>query len=303
MPQPMQFNDLVNLVNGTIVENSTQDVTATLVNQALLRILEYSDNHSINDDRISSNIARMASVLSQIETAKDDIEGNLQPGEPDTLKDLLDYLNNEVSQLNTAIAALSNGAPPPDPVPSGVICMWSGDGTVLPVGWALCDGSNGTPDLRGRFVVGYHSGNSSYDQPGNLSVLKYNGSGGTEIPGEIGGTPSNTLSKSNIPRHYHEAKGDGATINIGSSGSHSHSTNGARKVLTDNVSVKNPLDNKNSVVDYSSSTAVANAVSHSHSNSNFAGRVGHGGSDGLPSSPSSIENRPPYYTLAYIMKL
>ena len=39
-------------------------------------------------------------------------------------------------------------------VPYGVIVMWSGQSNEIPAGWALCDGANGTPDLRGRFVVG-----------------------------------------------------------------------------------------------------------------------------------------------------
>jgi hypothetical protein len=37
-------------------------------------------------------------------------------------------------------------------VPKGAIIMWSGN--ALPNGWALCDGQNGTPDLRGKFVRG-----------------------------------------------------------------------------------------------------------------------------------------------------
>jgi hypothetical protein len=37
-------------------------------------------------------------------------------------------------------------------VPPGGIILWSGG--VIPAGWALCDGSNGTPDLRDRFVIG-----------------------------------------------------------------------------------------------------------------------------------------------------
>ena len=36
----------------------------------------------------------------------------------------------------------------------GVISMWSGDLASLPAAWQLCDGTNGTPDLRDRFVVG-----------------------------------------------------------------------------------------------------------------------------------------------------
>ena len=39
-------------------------------------------------------------------------------------------------------------------VPNGVILMWSGSSTNIPDGWLLCDGSNGTPDLRGRFIIG-----------------------------------------------------------------------------------------------------------------------------------------------------
>lgn len=36
-------------------------------------------------------------------------------------------------------------------VPKGVICMWSG--STVPAGWYLCNGENGTPDLRDKFVM------------------------------------------------------------------------------------------------------------------------------------------------------
>lgn len=39
-------------------------------------------------------------------------------------------------------------------VPSGVIVMWSGSIVSVPTGWLLCDGTNGTPNLRDRFIVG-----------------------------------------------------------------------------------------------------------------------------------------------------
>lgn len=38
-------------------------------------------------------------------------------------------------------------------VPVGGIIMWSGTIATIPVGWALCDGTLGTPDLRDRFVI------------------------------------------------------------------------------------------------------------------------------------------------------
>ena len=39
-------------------------------------------------------------------------------------------------------------------VPSGAILMWSGNISAIPTGYVLCDGSNSTPDLRNRFVIG-----------------------------------------------------------------------------------------------------------------------------------------------------
>ena len=41
-----------------------------------------------------------------------------------------------------------------DIIPAGVILLWSGSIASVPSGWLLCDGTNGTPDLRDRFVVG-----------------------------------------------------------------------------------------------------------------------------------------------------
>jgi microcystin-dependent protein len=43
---------------------------------------------------------------------------------------------------------------PPTPLPSGAILLWSGSIGSIPVGYYLCNGSNGTPDLRDRFIVG-----------------------------------------------------------------------------------------------------------------------------------------------------
>ena len=52
------------------------------------------------------------------------------------------------TQIATTAFVLTNG------VPSGAILMWSGSVASIPSGWSLCDGTNSTPDLRNRFVVG-----------------------------------------------------------------------------------------------------------------------------------------------------
>jgi hypothetical protein len=39
-------------------------------------------------------------------------------------------------------------------IPAGLISIWSGATGAVPTGWYICDGTNGTPDLRNRFIVG-----------------------------------------------------------------------------------------------------------------------------------------------------
>jgi len=43
---------------------------------------------------------------------------------------------------------------PASSIPAGLIAMWHGLLANIPTGWNLCDGTNGTPDLRSKFVKG-----------------------------------------------------------------------------------------------------------------------------------------------------
>jgi hypothetical protein len=52
---------------------------------------------------------------------------------------------------NTTIATTAFVA---SSIPAGIITMWSGSIVSIPSGWYLCDGTNSTPDLRDRFIVG-----------------------------------------------------------------------------------------------------------------------------------------------------
>lgn len=49
----------------------------------------------------------------------------------------------------------------------GMILMWSGAIVDIPDGWALCDGSQGTPDLRNRFIFGAGGGSDPGDTGGS----------------------------------------------------------------------------------------------------------------------------------------
>ena len=65
---------------------------------------------------------------------------------------------------------------------TGMILLWYGDTSNIPGGWVLCDGSNSTPDLRDRFVIG---------------------AGNNFTAGNIGGNNSLTLTEANLPSHRH----------------------------------------------------------------------------------------------------
>lgn len=62
-------------------------------------------------------------------------------------------------------------------IPAGLICMWSGSSSNIPSGWALCNGSNNTPDLRDKFVLGagkdYSVGATSGEKKLLLLLRKY----------------------------------------------------------------------------------------------------------------------------------
>lgn len=67
------------------------------------------------------------------------------------LKDSSDVTIQTYDNLYGIIGATP---PPATPIPAGGIFLWSGSIGSIPAGYVLCNGSNGTPDLRDRFVVG-----------------------------------------------------------------------------------------------------------------------------------------------------
>ena len=74
---------------------------------------------------------------------------------------------------------------------TGMIILWSGAVDAIPSGFVLCDGNNNTPNLSGRFVVGYDASNSDYDV------------------NDTGGAENVTLTIAQIPNHKHTTSFDG----------------------------------------------------------------------------------------------
>jgi hypothetical protein len=78
-------------------------------------------------------------------------------------------------------------------LPAGIIAMWSGTLATIPSGWQLCDGTNGTPNLQGLFIVG--AGNVSPAATGGMGLLNPGGpSGDTSAGSGLGPSHNHTVS-------------------------------------------------------------------------------------------------------------
>lgn len=82
-----------------------------------------------------------------------------------------------------------------DVIPVGTVLLWSGDIQNVPSGYALCDGANGTPDLRGRFVVGQDP--RATDPNNQVWDSNYNNQGA------VGGEKDHQLVVNELPPHSH----------------------------------------------------------------------------------------------------
>jgi len=86
------------------------------------------------------------------------IGGNASVTGTTTLLDDL-ILNSSSGTSGQVVVSQGAGNPPVwgNAFVAGMIMMWSGTIATIPSGWALCNGSGGTPDLRNRFIIGAHS--------------------------------------------------------------------------------------------------------------------------------------------------
>ncbi len=164
-------------------------------------------------------------------------------------------------------------------LPKGLISMWSGKD--IPKGWVLCDGNNNTPDLSGRFIVGVDKNNPEY-QIGN-----------------IGGKKEVTLTSAEMPSHTHLDKGH--KHNIADPG-HTH-INGSFNSL-----VRFTGHNTTKGVDSSLGKDKKKEFDLRHSGEMKTNKTNISIVNGKANLESTggnqpHENRPPFFVLAYIMKL
>ncbi|MBS9423211.1 tail fiber protein [Photorhabdus caribbeanensis] len=178
--------------------------------------------------------------------------------------------------------------------PRGIIVMFSGDSA--PSGWAFCDGNNGTPDLRSRFVM---CGDSFYDKgysskaSGSFDEKTFFKST-TPITVSVNVMVQDTvLTESQIPSHKHIG---------GMSYWNSYGMNyGNASDTKTKYQINNPYDISDSPIWKNPSQGLNYYAYTSYT----GGGQGHN-HQATASSPEHYHNIdviPPYYLLAFIMKL
>ena len=160
----------------------------------------------------------------------------------------------------------------------GIIVMWSGAVNNIPAGWVLCNGQNGTPDLRDRFIIG---------------------AGSTYAVAAAAGSTTKTLTEANMPAHSHSGSttaGQGKHTHTITDPGHGHTVRGFDGDGFDGIlrQASNKARQKTAgAMNYSTTGISINSTNSDHTHTFTTDSKGSG---------TAFNIMPPYYALAYIMK-
>jgi microcystin-dependent protein len=242
------------------------------------------DNYYIRYDIPHTIVSGAARTLTDADRAQFRANAKvLRNDDDDTFNGTLTITENlNVSGTATATEFVGCGT-----IPLGGIIMWSG--SSVPTGWALCDGrvSGGmqTPDLRGRFIVGYNS-NTIAGTTTKSEFSQY-------AIGTLGGLEAVTLTGNQLPSHRHSIEPVSANATIETS-----------NTLGSTYARNNFLRQGNIDIDHGGqedTTRLVDTLGHTHSIT--ASAVASGIRTGLTGGNQPHENRPPFYALAFIMRV
>jgi hypothetical protein len=200
-----------------------------------------------------------------------------------------------------------------DEFPRGAIILWYGNSLNIPANWAICDGTNGTPDLRNKFVVGATADSSGNPASNIDGTLKTDGGSNTHqhsIP-QVQLTPAQvpsitaSLSINDHADHKHELP-----LFVGASAIRWHTSDGnnpfggASTTLTLDVVINSSSGSVQGTHALSNTQYPSSSKSHTGSvtiNQSASASALSGAS--ATNYVSTSNGVPPFKALYYIMKL
>lgn len=176
------------IADGSITSNKIAglSVTTDKITDGNITLAKMADNSVRTGNIIDANVttAKLAALsVDGTKIAAGSVDGTKIANNAVGI-DELDVSDGTAGQtLSTngaGVLSFSSGG-----IPVGVVVMWSGAIANIPTGWALCDGTNSTPDLRDRFVIGAGSSHA------------------VDATGGSTDTGAHTLTVAEIPAHSH----------------------------------------------------------------------------------------------------
>lgn len=170
-------------------------------------------------------------------------------------------------------------------LPAGLIVLWHGLLSAIPSGWALCDGTSGTPDLRSKFVKGAAAGQDPGATGGAATHTHDDHAALQHAGAAVDAHASHTHTYSQVPNHVHVQQAPTSATGSQDGLTRDTSTTGASAT---GISTANPTGGVAQGTTDGPSASLTHAVTQPN--------------DHAAQAHAAANHEPAYYAIAYIMK-
>lgn len=203
----------------------------------------------------------------------------------DIIKNEVNTIEQQIATLQAGQASLTTQIANFSAIPIGCIIMWSGTIASIPSGWRLCDGTNNTPNLRDKFVIGASTDSSAKAQTTITGVATQ--TGGSKDSGVVSHTHSASTTGST------SSDTDSWSAGIRTERAELYANGGITQQAYDGTMLRGTANDYNSNIN---AVTLAHTYTHSHTIT-VNTTINSTGDSGTNA------NLPPYYALAFIMKV
>ena len=150
---------IVILIIGLIIKEDTISKSVKIILCAIVSLVAYCALNIYTTEGFAGK--KKSSNMQKKQSKKQSIVDQISPQSVQSIVDQSSQqVVEQVSQLKILISSI---------IPSGSIIVWRNKDNITspvpPSGWVFCDGTNNTPDLRGRFVLGGNVNNQTGSTP------------------------------------------------------------------------------------------------------------------------------------------